>query len=139
VSPAALDQWRAQLDPETRERLQEPYGENERPEERLMDLGLLDEHKFASDIAERGGRQLTSLVGIEPDPGLLLYLPVELAERESVFPIILVGDTLVVASAFNDPDLSLVESHFPKLELEVQIAPRSEVRELLERAKGGIV
>lgn len=136
MTPAAIDQLRSQLDPQTLRRLEEPYRENERPEERLIDLGLLDEHQFASEVAQRAGRQLTSLAGIEPDAGLLLYLPLDLAEHESVFPIILVGDTLVVVSAFNDPDLSAVESHYPKLELEVQIAPRSEIHALLAQAKG---
>ena len=137
MTTAAIEQLRSQLDSETLERLQEPYRENERPEERLMDLGLLDEEQFASEIAERGGRELTSLAGIEPDGGLLLYLPLDLAARETVFPVILVGDTLVVASAFNDPDLSLVESHFPNLTLEISIAPRGEIRELIERSRGG--
>jgi hypothetical protein len=136
VSTAALDRFLSQVDPQTRERLEEPYGENERPEERLLELGLLDEHDFAAEIAERAGRQLTSLQGVEPDAGLLLYAPLDLCERESVFPVILVGDTLVLASAFNDPDLSSVEDHFPKLDLDIQIAHRSEVLDLISRAKG---
>ena len=138
MTPAAIEQFRSQLDPETLARLEAPYRENERPEERLLDLGLLDEHEFASEIAGRAGRELTTLAGVEPDGGLLLYLPLDLAERETVFPIILVGDKLVVASAFNDPDLSVVERHFPKLEVEVAIAPRSEIRDLIARSKVGV-
>ena len=137
MTAAAIEQLRSQVDAETLQRLQEPYRENERPEERLLDLGLLEEHQFAAEIAERAGRELTSVAGVEPDAGLLLYLPLDLAERECVFPVILVGDRLVVATAFNDPDLSAVESHFPKLDVELTIAARSEIRTLIDRAKGG--
>lgn len=137
MSAAAVDQLRAQLDAATLARLEEPLRENERPEERLMELGLLDEQQFAGEVAERTGRELTSVAAVAPDPGLLLYLPLDLAERETVFPVILVGDQLIVASAFNDPDLSAVESHFPRLELALSIAPRSEILALIERAKGG--
>ena len=48
MNAAALENFRRQVDPETLQRLEEPYRENERPEDRLLDLGLLDEREFAT-------------------------------------------------------------------------------------------
>ena len=137
MSAASIERLRSSLGPELVERLEQPYGERERPEERLLDLGLIDDGQLAAEIAERSGCELTSLRGVEPELGLFLYLPLDLAERETVFPLILVGDRLTVASAFLDPDLSAVAAHVPKLELDVVIAARAEIRALLEQIRGG--
>jgi hypothetical protein len=103
----------------------------ERPEELLLDLGLVAERDFALEIAVRGRRQFVGLRGFIPDPKLFLYLPVSTAMAQRVCPLLLIGDSLKIASAYLDPDLRSVEMRFPKLELDVVISPRSEVLEAL--------
>jgi hypothetical protein len=105
----------------------------ERPEELLFDLGLLDEHDFALEIASRAARPFTGLRLFVPDPRLFVYLPVAIAVRERVCPLVLIGDSLKLASAFLDPDLSYLERRFPNLAVDLGIAPRSEILEALNR------
>jgi hypothetical protein len=105
----------------------------ERPEELLFDLWLLDEHGFAHELSGRTGRQFTGLRGFEPDPRLFFYLPLPVAMRQRVCPLVLVGDSLKLASAYLDPDLSYLARRFPSLQIELAIAPRSEILEALNR------
>ena len=105
----------------------------ERPEELLFDLSLLDEHDFALEIASRAGRPFAGLRDFVPDPRLFVYLPVPIAMRERVCPLVLIGDSLKLASAFLDPDLSYLERRFPNLSLDLGIAPRGEILEALNR------
>ena len=105
----------------------------ERPEELLLDLGLLDEHAFALEIASRTGKPFRGLRGFVPDPRLFVYLPVAIAIRERVCPLVLIGDSLKLASAFSDPDVSFLERRFSNLSVEIGIAPRSEILEALNR------
>src|SRR5438552_19162056 len=63
----------------------------ERPEELLFDLGLLDEHDFALEIASRASRPYAGLPDFVPDPRLFVYLPVPIAVRERVCPLVLIG------------------------------------------------
>ena len=103
----------------------------ERPEELLFDLGLLDERDMALELAARSGRPFAGLRDFVPDPRLFVYLPVPIALRERVCPLVLIGDSLKIASAFLDPDLSYLERRFPNLTVELTIAPRSEILEAL--------
>jgi hypothetical protein len=105
----------------------------ERPEELLFDLGLVDEHAFALEISSRAGRAYTGLRDFVPDPRLFVYLPVPIAIRERVCPLVRIGDSLKLASAFLDPDLSHLEQRFPNLGVELGIAPRSEILDALHR------
>jgi hypothetical protein len=105
----------------------------ERPEELLFDLGLIDEHDFAHELAGRSGRLFSGLRGFVADPHLFVYLPLPIAMRERVCPLVLVGDSLKLASAFLDPDLSYIARRFPSLQIELSIAPRSEISEALNR------
>lgn len=116
--------------------LARPLAENERPEQRVLELGLISDRDMALEIAMKSGRPFSSLRGAEPDRRLLLYLPLELAERELVLPLILIGDTLTVASAFLDPDLSLIEERFPKVQIELVIAPYHELMDCLRQLRG---
>ena len=70
---------------------------------------------------------LVGLRGFVPDEKLFLYVPVTLAQRERICPLVLVGDSLKLATAYLDPDLSYVRGRFPHLELELVIAARSEI------------
>ena len=119
--------------------LSKPLERGERPEQRLLELGVVSDRDLALEIAISSGRPFTALRGVEPDPKLFLYVPLELAERELVFPLILIGDSLTVASAFLDPDLGLVQWRFPNLQVELAIAPCSEIRDALTRARRELV
>lgn len=103
----------------------------ERGEELLLDLGAVDEREFALELAVRSGRRYTGLRGFIPDPRLFLYVPLATALAERVCPLVLVEDSLKVASAYLDPDLLAVETRFPNLELELVLAPRSEILDAL--------
>jgi hypothetical protein len=106
----------------------------ERPEELLFDLGLIDEHDYALELACRTGRPFAGLRGFVPDARLLAYLPLPIAMRERVCPLVLVGDSLKLATAFIDPDLSYTARQFPSLQVELTIATRSEILEALNAA-----
>ena len=56
-----------------------------------------------------------------------------IAIRERVCPLVLIGDSFKLASAFLDPDLSYLERRFPNLSVDLGIAPRSEILEALNR------
>ena len=99
----------------------------ERPEELLFDLGLIEEHDFALELASRSRWQFSGLRGFVADPRLFVYLPLPIAIRERLCPLLLVGDSLKLASAFLDPDVSYPTRRFPSLQIELTIAARSEI------------
>jgi hypothetical protein len=82
------------------------------------------------------GMEYTGLRGFTPDPKLFHYLPAALAAREGVVPVILVGDTLKIASARPHPDLSLIRTRFPYLQLAIVMAPITEIEQALQRLPG---
>lgn len=91
---------------------------------------------LALALALETGMEYTGLRGFDPDPKLFHYVPVTLAARERVVPVVLVGDTLKVASARPDPDLSLVRSRFPYVTVDIVLAPVTELHRALDRAAG---
>jgi hypothetical protein len=99
----------------------------ERPEEVLLDLGIVADRDFALELSLRAELPLVGLRGFVADEKLFLYVPVTLAQRERICPLVLVGDSLKLATAYLDPDLSYVRGRFPHLELELVIAARSEI------------
>jgi len=103
----------------------------ERLEDRLLDLGVVEEHELALELAAGSGRQFTGLRGFAPDPALFLYVPLSLAIQERVCPLLLIGDSLKLASAYLDPDLLSVRTRFPNLELDLVVSTRSEILEAL--------
>jgi hypothetical protein len=107
----------------------------ERAEDVLLDLHLVDERRLAVALALRSGRRFEGLRGLEPDPRLFLYVPLVLAERERVVPLVLVGDTLTLASAYLDPSLDPFRERFPHLDVELVISPRSEILDALRRVE----
>src|SRR5581483_3365431 len=78
----------------------------ERPEELLFDLGLIDEQDFALELAGRAGRPFTGLRGFMPDLRLFVYLPLPIALRERVCPLLLVGGSLPLSPPLPTPDLA---------------------------------
>lgn len=97
---------------------------------------MSDEPREALAIALDAGLPYTGLRDFTPDPRLFSYVPPALAAREVVVPVILVGDTLKVASARPKPDLSLVRSRFPYLTVDIVIAPATEIDLALQRVPG---
>jgi hypothetical protein len=105
----------------------------ERPEELLFDLGLIDEESYALELAAANGLPFTGLRGFSPDPRLFAYLPLPIAMRERLCPLIMIGDSLKVASAYVDPDLSYASRRFPSMQIDLTLAPRGEILEALNR------
>ena len=105
----------------------------ERPEELLFDLALIDEEDYALELASRTGRPFTGLRGFVADARLFAYLPLPIAVRERLCPIVLIGDSLKLATAFADPDLSYPARRFPSLQLDLTIAPRRDILAALNR------
>src|SRR3712207_1586977 len=62
----------------------------ERAEDVLIDLGMVDDRDFALQLALRSGRSMVGLRKFTPDERLFLYLPVAIAQRERVCPLVLV-------------------------------------------------
>ena len=105
----------------------------ERSEELLLDLGLLEEESFGLELAAQFGVPFTGLRGFDPDVRLFAYLPLPVAMRERLCPLILIGDALKLASAYVDPDLSYLARRFPSLQVDLTMAPRSEILAALNR------
>lgn len=110
-----------------------PARPGERPEELLLDLRLVDDRRLALALAFRAGRRFEGLRGAELDPRLFLYLPLALAQRERAVPLALADDTLTVAAASLDPDLTWVRERFPSLRIELVVSPRNELLNALGR------
>ncbi len=105
----------------------------ERPEELTFDLGLVAESEYALELAAKAGFPYAGLREFMPDARLFVYLPLAIATRERVCPLLLVGDALKLASAYADPDLSYLERRFPHLRVDLTISPRSEILAALDR------
>ncbi len=102
-------------------------GTADRPESAILDLGLVDERDFALALAVRSGLPFVGLRSFSPDPAHFLYVPLSLALTEHVCPLALGEDSLRLATAFIDPDLSFVQERFPSLEIEFAVSPRVEI------------
>lgn len=82
------------------------------------------------ELALRHGARYNGLRGVAIDRRLLLYVPLDLCEREMVVPLS-VGDSVVeVAAAGPDPDLSIVRERFPQLAVELVFAPSERIAAL---------
>jgi hypothetical protein len=110
-----------------------PSRPGERPEEILLDLHLVDDRRFALALAFRSRRRYEGLRDVNVDHRLFLYLPLSLAQRERVVPLVLFDGTLVLACATLDPELDYVRDRFPNLQLELVLSPRNEILAALQR------
>lgn len=110
--------------------------EGERPEDLLVDFGLVSDREVAVEIALRTGLPFRGLRGYRPDPALFTYVPVSTAIELRVCPLRLEGDVLQIASAWADPDLASVSERFPKLEFDIAIAPREEILDAVAHSAG---
>jgi hypothetical protein len=94
-----------------------------------------DSPRTALDVALRHGLPYTGLRDFEPDARLFHYVPLPFASQHRIVPMLVVGDTLKVASATPNPDLSLLKTRFPYLGVDIVIAPGPEIDRVLERAQ----
>jgi hypothetical protein len=95
---------------------------------------VTDDVRPALAVALEHGLPFTGLRGFAADPRLFHYVPRDAAVARCVVPVVLVGDTLKLASATPDPELADVRARFPALRVEVVVAPRSAVEAALARA-----
>lgn len=82
------------------------------------------------ELALRHGLRYSGLRDAALDARLLLYVPLEVCERETVLPLAVTEEVLHVATAYPDPDLELVSGRFPALEIELVLAPADRISEL---------
>lgn len=87
------------------------------------------------ELALRYGLRYSGLREIALDPRLLLYVPLDVCEREMILPLGVCDESLELATAFPDPDLSLVHARFPALAIELVFAPVERIAELLDDLK----
>lgn len=105
----------------------------ERPEDVLLDLRLADERDLALSLSFRSNRPFVGLRDFEPDHRLFLYVPLHVAQRERIVPLVLIGDSLKLASAYLDPDVAFLEQRFPNLHVDLVVSSRREIVEALQR------
>jgi len=89
--------------------------------------GIISDRDLAFQLALTSQLQFAGLRGFVPDERLFLYIPVSLAVSERICPLVMVGSSLKIASAFIDPDLSYLEQRFPNLDVELVLAARGEI------------
>ncbi len=87
------------------------------------------------ELALRHGLRYSGLRDIAVDPRLLLYVPLDLCEREMVLPLSVSDETLELATSSADPDLELVRTRFAGLAIELVFAPTERIGELLDELK----
>ena len=90
------------------------------------------------ELALRYGKRFSGLRGVQLDARLLLYVPLEICERETVLPLSIDEELLQVATASADPDLETVQANFPELEIELVFAPIERIGELCDELKAAL-
>lgn len=94
-----------------------------------------DDAAHPLELALRHGLRYSGLRDLDLDPRLLLYVPLDVCEREAVLPISVNEELLEVATAFPDPDLETIEGRFPELEIELVFAPIERINELRDELR----
>jgi hypothetical protein len=106
-----------------------------------LDAGLHHEPSApvnALALALRHGMRYSGLRDIELDSRLLLYVPLDVCERETILPLSVSEELLQVATASPDPDLEIVQGRFPELEIELVLAPMERIAELHDALKAAV-
>ncbi|HEX8160215.1 MAG TPA: hypothetical protein VF526_22780 [Solirubrobacteraceae bacterium] len=105
------------------------------------DAGLHEESSVpvnALALALRYGMRYSGLREVELDSRLLLYVPLDVCERETVLPLSVSKELLEVATASPDPDIEIVRGRFPELEIELVLAPTERIAELHDALKAAV-
>jgi MshEN domain len=92
-----------------------------------------EDRRRALELALETDTPYTGLRDFTPDYKLFHYLPATVARSEQVVPLLLIGDSLKVAAARPDPDLTVIQGRFPALTVDIVIAPAAEIAAALER------
>jgi hypothetical protein len=112
-------------------------GDDATPDRELdPDAGLDGEPAHPLELALRHGMRYSGLRDLELDPRLLLYVPLELCEREMVVPLCVSDELLEVATAFVDPDLGVTQGRFPDLRIELVFAPSERIAAMHDELRG---
>jgi hypothetical protein len=90
------------------------------------------------ELALRHGLRYSGLRDVQLDARLLLYVPLDVCERETVLPLTVTEEVLQVATAYPDPDLDLVAGRFPALAIELVLAPMERIAELLDDLRAAL-
>lgn len=101
-----------------------------------VDVDIAPVHPL--ELALRFDMRFSGLRQVELDARLLLYVPLEICERETVLPLSINEELLQVATASPDPDLETVQGHFPELEIELVFAPIERIGELCDELKAAL-
>jgi hypothetical protein len=106
-----------------------------------LDAGVPNEvpaQVSALALALRYDMRYSSLREVEIDSRLLLYVPLDVCERETVLPLSVSKELLEVATASPDPDIEIVRGRFPELEIELVLAPTERIAELHDALKAAV-
>jgi len=87
------------------------------------------------ELALRHGLRYSGLRDVAVDPRMLLYIPLETCEREMVLALSVADNALEVATAYHDPDLTLIAERFPALSVELVLAPVDRIAELQDELR----
>lgn len=90
------------------------------------------------ELALRHGLRYSGLRDVALDARLLLYVPLELCEREAVLPMSVSEEVLQVATAYPDPELELIRSRFPGLDVELVLAPIERIADLHDELRAAL-
>lgn len=138
LEPAAPDPVRRARGEAVLRALEAVARPGERAEDVLLDRSLVRDRDLALELSAATGLPLVGLRDFAPDARLFLYVPISVATQERVCPLVLVGDSLKLASAVPDPDLSYVRGRFPNLQVELVLAPRGEILAALRHAAASV-
>jgi MshEN domain len=106
-----------------------------------LDAGFDDEASapvHPLELALRYGMPFSGLREVELDVRLLLYVPLEICERETVLPLSINEELLHVATASPDPNLDTVQGRFPELKIELVFAPVNRIGELCDELRAAL-
>ena len=89
------------------------------------------------ELALRYGLRYSGLRDVALDPRLLLYVPLDVCEREMVLPLGVSDESLELATASPDPDLEIVRGALPGARDRARLRAGRAHRRTAGRAQGG--
>ena len=100
----------------------------------LVELGYISENRLMEAISNKLNLPRLALAGIEINPNIARLIPHDLAYRYSTIPILLMGNTLTIAT--DDPlDTAALEeiSRLTNLRIKPVLASFTEIRRTLDK------
>ncbi|MCP4580603.1 MAG: hypothetical protein GY839_03240 [candidate division Zixibacteria bacterium] len=100
----------------------------------LVELGFISEEKLTEILSKKLNLPSLALDSMEINPDVTKLLPFDLARRCSSVPVLLLGNTLTIAT--DDPldttTLNEISSHTHK-EIRIAVAPLTEIQKALDK------